>query len=98
MPLNGSDIINNPWNTTFGAYTDLLGNAFWLFPVSFIAIALYIKTRNPVMVSAYMIASGVLLASGQIFMGNPEMVLVYILFSVFGLVGLLLNIFFLKNY
>jgi len=97
MAINGSDLVNNPWNTTFSAYTELLGNAFWLFPLSFIAIALYIKTRNPTLVSSYMLASGILLASGQMFMGNPEMVLVYIIFAVLGLVGILLDVFFLKN-
>ena len=98
MPINGSDIINNPFNTTFKAYTDLLGSTFWLIPVSFIAVALYVKTRNPVIVSAYILASGILLASGNIFMGTPEMVIVYIIFAVLGLVGLLLSIFFMKNY
>jgi len=97
MPWNASDLINNPWNTTFSPYTGLIGNAFWLFPVSFIGIALYIKTRNPVLVSAYMLASGVLLASGNIFLGTPEMVLVYILFAVIGLIGVFLSIFFMKH-
>ena len=98
MPVNGSELVNNPWNTTFSPYMDLLGSSFWIFPLSFIAIALYIKTRNPTLVSSYMLASGVLLASGQIFMGNPEMVLAYIIFAVLGLVGILLDVFFLKNY
>jgi len=98
MVWNASDIVTNPWNTTFSPYTDLIGNAFWLFPVSFIGIALYIKTRNPVLVSGYMLASGVFLASGNIFLGTPEMVLVYVLFAVIGLIGVILNIFFLKNY
>jgi len=98
MPWNSSDLISNPWNTTFSSYTDLLGNLFWLFPLSFIAIALYVKTRNPVAVSAFMLASGLLLSSGQIFLGHPEMVLVYVIFAVIGLIGLILNIFFLKNY
>ena len=98
MPVNGSELVNNPWNTTFSPYMDLLGSSFWIFPLSFIAIALYIKTRNPTLVSSYMLASGVLLASGQIFMGNPEMVLSYIIFAVLGLVGILLDVFFLKNY
>jgi len=98
MVFNGSDLVNNPFNTTFKPFTDLLGNAFWLFPVSFIAVALYVKTRNPTLVSAFMLASGVMLASGNIFMGTPEMVIVYIIFAGLGLVGILLNVFFLKGY
>ena len=97
MAINGSELIDNPWDTIFSTFTDQLGNSFWLVPVSFIAVALYIKTRNPVLVSAYMIASGLLLASGNIFLGSPEMMYVYIIFSVLGLVGLILGIFFIKK-
>ena len=97
MVWNASDIISNPWNTTWSPYTGLLGNAFWLIPVSFIAVALYIKTRNPVTVSAYMLGSGVLLASGNIFLGTPEMATVYWVFAVLGLVGMILGIFYLKH-
>ena len=97
MAINGSDLIDNPWNTTFSTFTDQLGSAFWLIPVSFIAAALYIRTRNTVLVSAYMIASGLLLAGGNIFMGAPEMMYVYIIFTVLGLVGLILGIFFIKK-
>jgi len=97
MAINGSDLIDNPWNTTFSTFTDQLGSMFWLIPVSFIAVALYIKTRNPVLVSSYMIASGLLLASGNMFVGAPEMMFVYIIFSVLGLVGLILGVFFIKK-
>jgi len=97
MALNGTDLINHPWNTTFKAYTDLLGSAFWLIPVSFIAVALFIKTRNPVLVSAYMLGSGLLLSSGNIFLGHPEMAFVYMVFTALGLVGLIVSIFFMKK-
>ena len=97
MAINGTDFINSPWATTFSPFTNLLGAGFYLIPLSFIAVALYIKTRNPVLVSGYMIASGLLLAGGNIFLGAPEMMYVYIIFSVLGLVGLILSIFFIKE-
>lgn len=97
MPVNGTDFINNPWVTTFSPFTDLFGTGFYLIPISFIAIALFIKTRNPVLVSAYMIASGMLFGSGNIFVGFPEMSLVYYLFAGLGLVGLVVSLFFMRK-
>ena len=97
MAINGTDFINHPWNTTFGTYTDLLGTPFWLIPVSFIAIALYIKTRNPVVATSFMVGSGLLLSSGNMFMGAPEMVFVYTVFTVISFVGLLSSIYFIRK-
>ena len=95
--LNGTDWINHPWNTTFKVFTDLLGMGFYLVPLSFIAVALYVKTRNPVVVSAFIWASGILLASGGIFAGYPEMALVYGVFTALGVVGVILSVFFMKK-
>ena len=96
MPINGSDIINHPWNTTFKTFTDLLGASFWLIPLSFITVALFVKTRNPVAVSGFMIASGLILGSGNIFVSNPQMAYVYWIFAALGVVGIILGIFFHK--
>jgi len=96
MAINGSDLINNPFNTTFEPFTDLFGSAFWLIPLSFITVALFVKTRNPVGVSGFMIASGLILGSGNIFMGNPQMSLAYWIFAALGMVGIILSIFFHK--
>jgi len=95
-PINGSDLINQPWNTTFGPFTDLFGSAFWLIPLSFITVALFVKTRNPTAVSGFMIASGIILGSGNMFVSNPEMAFVYWIFAALGIVGLILGIFFHK--
>jgi len=97
MPINGSELIDNPMTTIFSPFTDLLGTSFWLIPLTFIAIALYVKTREVVIVSAFMLASGVMLSSGSIFAGYPEMALVYMLFSGLGIVGLIAGIFFMRK-
>ena len=94
LVINGSDFINNPWNITVKAFTDLFGSGFYLIPISFIAVALYLKTRNPVTVSAFLLGSGILLSSGSIFMDYPEMGFVYTIFTILGLVGLILSIYF----
>jgi len=100
MPINGSDLINHPWNTTFSPFTDLFeqvagyGAIFWLIPISIIGVALYTKTREPVMISMYMIVSGALLATGNIFIGAIEMSLVFVIFAAIGFVSLFISLFF----
>jgi len=95
--INGTDFVSNPWITTFSPFTDLLGNGFFLIPVSFIGLALYIKTRNPVLVSAYLIAAGLLLSSGSMFVDYPEMAIVYTVFTVLSLIGLVLSLYFMRK-
>jgi len=97
MPINGSELIDSPMDTIFSPFVDLLGTSFWLIPLTFITIALYVKTRDTVIVSMFMIASGVLLSSGSIFAGYPEMALAYLLFSGLGIVGLIAGIFFMRK-
>lgn len=97
MAVNGSELIDNPWTTIFSPFTDLFGPSFYLIPLTFIVIALYIKTRDVVVVSAFMIASGMLLGSGLIFANYPEMAYVYWLFAGLGLIGLIVGIFFPKK-
>lgn len=98
MPFNGSDIITDPWNTTFSPFTDLFarvvgeGHLFYLVPLIFITIALYVKTRDPVMVSMFMLASGILLAGGNIFIGAIEMSGIFVIFAAIGIAGLFISL------
>lgn len=97
MPFNGSEIIDNPFNTIFSPFTDLFGTGFWLIPITFIAVALYVKTRNVVSVFAFLLAGCALLAGGNIFLGYPEMAYVYILIGLLALVALVLGIIFIRR-
>jgi len=97
LPINGSELIDNPFTTIFSSFTDLLGTGFYLIPLSFICVALYVKTRNAVTVSAFMIGSGLLLSGGTMFSAYPEMALVYLLFTGLGFVGLIVGIFFMRR-
>lgn len=97
MPVNGSTLINNPWTTIFSPFTDLLGTGFYLLPITFIALALYVKTRNPVLVSSFVIASGLLLSGGSIFADYPEIVPVYAILVALGFVGLIMGLFFMRK-
>ena len=97
MPVNGSELLDNPFNTIFSPFTELLGNGFFLIPVTIIAAALYVKTRSPVAVSAFLMGSGLLLSGGSLFSGYPEMIDVYALITVIGIVGLIASLFFMRK-
>ena len=97
MAVNGTELINDPFNTIFSPFTDLLGTGFFLIPLTFICIALYIKTREPAVVSVFMLASGSLLSGGSIFSGYGSMGFAYMMFAAFGLIGLILSIYFMKE-
>jgi len=96
--INGSDFINNPWNTTFGPYTDLLGAGFYLVPICFIAAALYVKTHNGVAVGTFLWVSGILLSSGSIFLNYPQMGFLFLIFTVVSMIGTFLAIYFNKKF
>lgn len=100
MALNGTDFVNEPWNTTFSPFTNLFentvgnGNAFYLIPLVALTIGIYIKTRDTKVTSVFMIASGALLGGGSIFSGVPEMGVLFIIFAAIGLVGMISSIIF----
>jgi len=95
--INGSDLINNPWTTVLSPFTDLLGSGFYLFLVSIITAALYMKTRDPVMVSSFMILIGALLSTGGIWTGLIQASILYIIFTALGITGLVLSILFRRR-
>jgi len=94
MTLNGTEWLNNPFNTTFSPYTNLfkeligIGGAFWLIPIVGLTFGIYVKTENPVMATMFMIASGALLSAGNIFTGNSEMSILFTVFTALGITGL----------
>jgi len=94
--INGSDIINQPWNTTFSPYIELFGQGWLFIPICFIAAALFMKTRDPVILSVYMILSGVFMtmATFSLFDAFPAAIIVYILFTVIGIAVLLHGVFY----
>jgi len=97
MPVNGSEIIQHPWDEIMSPFTDMLGMGFYLVPLGFIAVALYLKTRNTVVPSLFMLASGSLLSTSSIWVGYEEAAIFYILFTAMGLVGTIISLFFMKK-
>jgi len=92
LEINGTTLLDDPWNTIFSPFTNLLGSMFYLIPVGAIGMGLFVKTRNPVMVSMYLLSSGALLSSGSIFVGAMDMVPVYIMITAAGVAGLFISL------
>ena len=92
--INGTDLVNQPWNTTFSPFIHLFGQGWLIIPLSFIAVALFLRTRDPILVSIYMIIVGALFSTGGLFIGFQPMVLAYVLFTVLGIAVLIYGIFF----
>ena len=97
MVFNGSELINNPFNTVFSPFTSILGSGFWLVPICFIAAALYVKTRDMTATSLFILGSCSILSGGNIFIGNETMGFVFLIFAAFGFIGLVLSIYFMRE-
>lgn len=94
MAFNGSDLINQPFNTTFSAYTNLFGMAFFIIPIAFIGAALFLKTRDIVVVSAYFIVSSAFLMVGSAYFSDTQASLLFGLITAIGIGTLLYNVFY----
>lgn len=90
--INGTTLLNDPWNTIVSPFTDLLGTGFYMIPVGAIGAGLYVKTKNPVMVGMYLLSSGSLLAGGSIFAGMMGMVPIYIMVTAAGIASLMIGL------
>jgi len=92
MSFNGSDLISNPWDSFFSVFGDILGVSWYLIPISFIAIAIYIKTRTVAAAGMWLMASCLMIGSA-IFVEHPEMSFVYYLFTVISFVGVVVSVY-----
>jgi len=95
--INGSELLSDPIRTVFSPFTNLIGVGFYLVFIGFIATALYIKNRDLTSVSGFIIASSLLLGTGNIFIGNPEMAFVFYIITVMGFVGVVVSIYFMRE-
>ncbi len=96
MAVNITEFMTDPWGNTFAVFTDLLGTPFWLIPLSVVAAALWMKTKDPAIVSLYMITTGGLLLTGNLFIGVMDMVMFYGVFTAVGIGSLFIELFLSK--
>lgn len=94
MTFNGSDLIHQPFNTTFSPYTNLFGFAFFIIPIAFIGAALFIKTRDPTLVSLYFIITGAFLTAGGAWVGAMGAAMLFMIMTILGIASLIYNVFY----
>lgn len=97
MPINGTELLNAPWETILSPFTDLLGSGFYIIPVSVMAAALFIKTRDIVSVGVLMILAGALLSGGGLWTGYYQMSILYVIFTLIGVVSVVMGLLFRRR-
>ena len=93
--INGSDLINQPWNTTFSPYINLFGQGWLLIPVLFITAAIFMRTKDTTVVAMFMLITGVLLFGGStILAGWGAASFLFLIFAALGFAALIYSIFY----
>jgi len=96
--INGTEFVNNPWNTTFSPFTNLFqiifgnGNVFYLVPLIALTIGIYYKTDEPVLASLFMIGSGGILSLGTFFAGVETLGIMFTIFAAIGIAVLVISL------
>lgn len=103
MAVNGTRLIDQPFNTTYSPWTDLfenligidgVGMLFWFIPMIGLTLGVYIKTKDPVMTTGFMMVSGALLGSSSYIFGmRPEMYVAFTIFTALGITGMFITLF-----
>ena len=94
MVFNTTDIITQPFNTTFSPYTHLFGMSFFIIPVAFIGAALFVKTKDVALTSIYFIMMSAFLMVGSAYAGALGASTVFALVAILGVAALLYNVFY----
>jgi len=101
MPLNGSDLINDPFGTIFEAFTSFFesilgpggGNVFFLVPILVLAYGLWVKNpEKPIIAMIFLIGSSAILSLGNIFMHAWGAAVICIVLSALGLTAMVMNV------
>lgn len=92
--LNGSDLINQPWNTTFFPYIRLLGQGWIIIPFAFIGGALFMKTKDTALLALYLLCIGAFIGTASIWAGFMGAALLFFIMAALGIAVLMYNVFY----
>lgn len=92
--FNGSDIVNQPYNTTFFPFIRALGPGWIIVPFAFIGAALFVKTRDTALISIYMICIGAFVGAGSAWAGFTGAALLFFVMAALGIAVLMYNVFY----
>lgn len=94
LAINGSDLIDQPWNTTFMPFIRLLGQGWVIVPLGFIGAALFVKTRDTALIALYLIMIGAFIGIASIWGGFTEAALMFFVMAAIGVAVLMYNVFY----
>lgn len=94
LAINGSDLINQPYNTTFYSFIRVLGQGWIILPFAFIGAALFVKTRDTALVSIYLIMIGAFIGTGSAWAGFTGAALLFFIMAALGIAALMYNVFY----
>ena len=92
--INGSDLLNQPYNTTFFTYIRALGQGWIIILFAFIGGALFVKTHDTALVSIYMIMIGAFIGVGSMWTGFMGAALLFFIMAALGIAALMYNVFY----
>jgi len=92
--INGSDLINQPYNTTFMTFIRALTQGWIILPFAFIGGALFVKTRDTALVSVYLIVAGAFIGAGSMWYGYTGAAGLFFILAAVGIAALMYNVFY----
>ena len=97
MTLNGTDLIDNPFQKIFEPFTDIFetvvgnGQVFWLFLLVIFTFAVYIKTQKAEVTALFMIGSGAFFSTSSAFVGATDITMAFVIFTAIGITALFIK-------
>jgi len=99
MPLNITNNFNytDPIKYVFEPFTNFFqkylgyGEIFYIIPIITIAIIIWYKTDEPVLVSMFLLASGTILGLSAILINYMTLGIIFIIFAALGLTSLIIS-------
>jgi len=100
MALNGTHLINEPWNTSLLHFNKLFEQTtgfpetLWLMIVMVLTFGVWtLSDHHPLYTSMFMIASGSILAVGGAFAGMGLLAVVFTVFTGIGIAATIISIY-----
>ena len=100
MALNGSDLINEPWNTSLQPFHQLWEEVtghpetLWVYIFVMLTFAVFMTTeRNGMATSIFMITAGSIMTTGNIFVGSGPMTIIFTIFTGIGFASMFISLY-----
>ena len=100
MPINGTDLINHPWNTSLEVWNNMFiqitghGETLWIFIGVVLTFGIFmVSDKHPLYTSMFMVCYGGIIASGSMFIGLPVMAGIFTVFTGIGFAAMFVSIY-----